>query len=133
MSILMALGTPYATVLHGSGPLESDELDNFFEGIHECCERWLQYLQLHVGDVSSRYDAHSPTKTLYIHLKDMYENDDWTVFESRSKARTALLGFEHLCSDMARSFSHPPRVKEFYHNLSSRARCTFESLVEGEF
>ena len=131
MNILLAYGTPYTHLLHGVGALEDDEIAPFFDGAHECVGRWLHYLNQQVENPQSK-TFHEPVDDLRSNLLDLLHEDGWETFEIRDKARHSLIEFEHLCSDMARSFAHPPRVKEFYHNLASRGRATLERLVEGD-
>ena len=118
MNILLAYGTPYTHLLHGVGALEDDEIAPFFDGAHECVGRWLHYLNQQVENPQSK-TFHEPVEDLRSNLLDLLHEDGWETFEIRDKARHSLIESEHLCSDMARSFAHPPRVKEFYHNLAS--------------
>ena len=131
MNILLAYGTPFTHILHGSGALDDDEIGPFFDGVNECVSRWLHYLnqQINYTETQSFY---GPVEDFRSNLLDLTYEDGWDTFEIRDKARHSLIEFEHICSDMARSFTHPPRVKEFYHNLASRGRATLERLVEGD-
>ena len=131
MNILLAYGTPFTHLLHGSGALEDDELVPFYDGGLECVSRWLHYLNQQVENPQMQ-SFYTPVENLRSDLLDLIHEDGWDTFEIRDRARHALIEFEHICSDMARSFTHPPRVKEFYHNLASRSRATLERLVEGE-
>jgi hypothetical protein len=131
MNILLAYGTPFTYLLHGDGSLKSDEIEPFFDGTHECVGRWLHYLNQQIDSVDKSH-FHHPVETLKDSLMGLVFEDGEKVFEMREKASHDLLNFEHICSDMARCFTHPPKVKDFYHNLANRARLTFEYLTEGE-
>ena len=131
MNILLAYGTPYTHLLHGEGELEDDEIENFFDGVQECVCRWVHYLQQQVANQSIE-DYSMPIENLYECFSALILEDGPEVFALRHTAYHALIDFEHLCSDMARCFSHPPRIKHFYHNLASRARAPFEHLTVAE-
>lgn len=131
MNILLAYGTPYTHVLHGKGALDDADISLFFDGVQECVNRWAHYLSQQVIEGSHEMDFNSPVSFLHNRMLDLTEEDGPEVFNLRRDVHHAILDFEHLCTDMARSFSHPPRIKDFYHNLGSRARATFERLTEG--
>ncbi len=131
MNILLAYGTPYTHLLHGEGPLEDDEIEPFFDGVHECVSRWIHYLQQQIRNPEIESYSMS-VENLYDCFVELLEEDGPDVFALRNVTYHALIDFEHLCSDMARCFSHPPRIKNFYHNLASRARATFEYLTGEE-
>lgn len=133
MDVLMGFGTPFATLLHGGGTLDDDEVDPFFDGVHHCIENWLHAVHQQVGEDVFQSDLHSVVSALHcLFMRLLDEDDPWVVYPLRAETQRHLVEFEHVCSDMARCFTHPPRMKRFYHNLSSRARSTFENLVEAE-
>ena len=131
MNILLAYGMPYTHLLHGNGPLEDDEIEPFFDGVLDCVSRWTHYLQQQVAD--TRTEGYLlPVENMMDCLISLSMEDGPEVFALRGVAYHALIDFEHLCSDMARCFTHPPRIKDFYYNLASRTRATFEYLTGEE-
>jgi hypothetical protein len=132
MNVLLAYGTPYTPLLHGRGKLRENEIDMFFDGVHECVERWLYYLNQQIMAEPMSLPYHAPVENLRESLLKLTNDDGESVFETRKEAHHAIIEFEHLCTDMARSFTHPPRIKDFYHNLASRTRSTLEYLTDGD-
>jgi len=132
MNVLLAYGTPYTPFLHGKDKLKPEEIEIFFDGVHECVERWLYYLNQQFIAEPIHLPYHAPVENLRESLLSLMEVDDESVFQVRKQAHHAIIEFEHLCTDMARSFTHPPRIKDFYHNLASRSRSTLESLTDGD-
>ena len=133
MNVLLAYGTPYTPLLHGKGKLKENEIELFFDGVHECVERWLYYLNQQILNESLALSFHRPVENLRENLLKLVDDDEESVFQTRKNAHHAIIEFEHLCTDMARSFTHPPRIKDFYHNLASRSRSTLEYLADGGF
>ena len=81
MNILLAYGTPYTHLLHGEGPLEDDEIEPFFDGVHECVSRWIHYLQQQIRNPEIESYSMS-VENLYDCFVELLEEDGPDVFVS---------------------------------------------------
>ena len=84
MNILLAYGTPFTHLLHGSGALEDDEIGPFYDGVHECVSRWLHYLNQQVENPQMQ-SFYTPVENLRSDLLDLIHEDGWDTFEIISK------------------------------------------------
>ena len=60
------------------------------------------------------------------------EDDPMLAWPLRQKLAMMIDQFDEMADEMARPFTGPPTIRDFYHNLASRVRATFEEIMNGE-
>ena len=132
---LLVLSNPSASCLHNFGAIRDENIPIFFRGMHDVVEVWLRYLRRSLGYGNNwMRERHDIVEEIGCGLMMLVEEDEpEVVFPVRAELVRDLVEFDELCSEMASCFRHDDRVKDFYLNLTSRVRSTFERLVgEGE-
>tara|TARA_R110002020_G_scaffold14091_1_gene50102 strand:+ start:13538 stop:13969 length:432 start_codon:yes stop_codon:yes gene_type:complete len=133
VSDLMCVDMPSAYLLQEEGALEMDEIPEFFNTVQAAVSVWADFL----GRIThSRNDwaepRHEFVSMLGEVLEEVYDNDDpVTAWPLRQKLALMIDQFDEMADEMARPFTGPETVRNFYHNLGSRVRATFELVLHG--
>ena len=93
---------------------------DFLSRITECPEGWAE-------------PRHEFVSMLGEVMADVYNDDNpETAWPTRQKLATMIDQFDSMADEMARPFTGPTSVRDFYHNLASRVRATFEKILNGD-
>ena len=133
MSALTGEGEPFYTILTGEGPVKFTYWGVFFSGFEEIVNRWYNVAGKLCPGIYSQYHTHLGL------VKDMCEQfyrvrdcDDEGFVIERQVLNEILNAIDMMIDKLASAFEGPSSLREFYFNLSSRARATFEELIGGD-
>lgn len=130
---LMCIDMPTAHILTDEGPLSEEEVPIFFNTLQASVSVWASFLARIAtcpdGWADSRHEFIAMMRET---LEEVYSNDDpeesWPL---RQRLALMIDQFDKMADEMARPFTGPQSIRQFYHNLASRVRATFEYIVEG--
>ena len=130
---LMCVDLPSSHMLIEEGHLLIEELPEFINALQASVSVWANFLariaDCPVGWSDSRHEFVS---MLGESLEEVYENDDpETAWPQRQKLALMIDQFDEMADEMARPFTGPHTIRQFYHNLASRVRATFEYILNG--
>ena len=129
---LMCVEMPRAEILTEEGAIPEEDVITFFNTLQASVGVWVDL----VGRIAPTPEGWADSRYEFVAmLRDtveaVYENDDpeeaWPL---RQRFALMVNQFDQFCDDMARPFTGPGEIHDFYHNLASRIRSTFESIVE---
>ena len=130
---LVGLDMPTVHLLHDDGALEMEDIPEFFNAVQAAISVWADFL----GRITKCSDGWAAPRQEFVNmiadaLLDVYEDDDpITAWPRRQQLALMIDQFDSMVDEMARPFTGPDSVRNFYHNLGSRVRATFELVLHG--
>ena len=130
---VMCIDMPEAYILTDEGPIMEEDVAVFFNTLQASVSVWANFLARIAtcpeGWVDSRHEF---IAMLRDGIEEVYSNDDpeesWPL---RQRLALMIDQFDQMADEMARPFTGPQSIRQFYHNLASRVRATFEYIIEG--
>lgn len=133
VSDLMCVDMPSAHILTDEGPIMEEDVAAFFNTLQASVSVWANFLSRIATCPDGWADSrHEFVAMLRDGIEEVYANDDpeeaWPL-----RQRTALMidQFDQMADEMARPFTGPQSIRNFYLNLASRVRATFEYIIDG--
>jgi len=132
---LMCIDMPEAHVLTEEGPLTEEEIPVFFNTLQASVSVWANFLSRIATCPDGWADArHEFIAMLRDGVEEVYSNDDpEEAWPMRQKLALMIDQFDKMADEMARPFTGPQSIRNFYLNLASRVRATFEYIIEGGY
>tara|TARA_R100000152_G_C6584105_1_gene46916 strand:- start:28 stop:483 length:456 start_codon:yes stop_codon:yes gene_type:complete len=135
VSDLMCVDMPSSHILTEEGPLTEEEVPIFFNTLQASVSVWANFLARIATCPEGWADSrHEFIAMLRDGVEEVYSNDDpMQAWPLRQKLALMIDQFDQMCDEMARPFTGPATIRQFYHNLASRVRATFEYILNGGF
>jgi hypothetical protein len=127
---LMCVDMPSAEVLTEEGAIHENDVSVFFNTLQASVSVWTDLVER----ITPCPDGWADSRHQFIALmRDVMEeaisNDDpeeaWPL---RQRLALMVNQFDGMMDDMARPFTGPDNIRDFYHNMASRVRATFEEI-----
>ena len=133
MAALTGQGDQYYETLIGEGPLKYSEWECFFAGFEEALNRWYNVAGSLCPGVYAQYHSHvGLVRDLRAQFFRVEACDDEGFMIERNVLHEILNAVDAMIDKLAGAFEGPSELREFYFNLSSRSRATFEELLGGD-
>lgn len=119
-------------ILRYYGPLSEDEMAHYFEMLRDVFDRWFHAVGYLGPAVYINYlKDRSLLDNIETQFGEVMEEDDpvkaWRV---RRDLQSMLDGLDRVVAEMAQVFHAPPSLHEFYYNLASRLRATYDYITD---
>ena len=134
VSELMCVDLPTAYVLTDEGALSENELDVFFNTLQVSVGVWADFLtRITESPENWAQPRHEFVDMLQETMYQVFQEDDpMLAWPLRQKLAMMIDQFDEMADEMVRPFTGPHTIRDFYHNLASRVRATFEEIMNGE-
>jgi hypothetical protein len=134
MNVLTCSDIEGHQLLHFYGPLAHQEVSLYFDLLQMTFDRWYEVVG-HIGPAV--YANYSQNKELLGDIQDLFdevleEDDPMQAWKVRKELRMHLDALDVVVANMAQVFHAPRLLHEFYYNLASRLRATYDYIIGGD-
>jgi len=130
---LMCSDVRLSGLLTESRPIHRKEMPLFLTILHEVVDRWYEAVGSMSPDIYASYEFHVNLIKAIQESYDIIANDDSSnVFVERANLGRLMENFSEMLESFSRSFTGPPELKRFYHDILKRVDMTNEIIVEGK-
>ena len=134
VGLLMGVNQPKYELMVNEGIIPLKSLDDFFDGVQDSFERWYSIAGTMAPGIYSKYHTHSGMiEDIRNQFHKVLDIDDGTAFTERFVLLSMLDAFDAVMDLLAGVFTGPPELIEYYFNISSRLRLTFDNIINGGY
>ena len=121
-------------LLRTYGPLAHEEVSLYFDLLRMTFDRWFEAVG-YIGPAV--YANYLQNRELVSSIQDLFdevmeEDDPMEAWKVRKELRMCLDALDIIVASMAQVFHAPRSLHEFYYNLASRLRATYDYMIEGD-
>ncbi len=121
-------------LLRTYGPLAHEEVSLYFDLLRKAFDRWFEAVG-HIGPAV--YANYLNNRELIGDIQDLFddvlaEDDPMEAWKVRKNLRIGLDALDVIVANMAQVFHAPRSLHEFYYNLASRLRATYDYIIGGD-
>jgi len=116
------------------GPLADEEVSLYFDLLRMTFDRWFEAVGYIGPAVYANYLHNRELLGAIQNLFDevLEEDDPMKAWKVRKELRMALDALDVVVASMAQVFHAPRTLHDFYYNLASRLRATYDYIIEGD-
>ena len=121
-------------LLHTYGPLAHQEVSLYFDLLRMAFDRWFEAVGYIGPAVYTNYLQNRELVDAVQNLFDevLEEDDPMEAWKVRKDLRMGLDALDVIVASMAQVFHAPRSLHEFYYNLASRLRATYDYIIGGD-
>tara|TARA_R110002020_G_scaffold152674_2_gene330448 strand:+ start:8681 stop:9103 length:423 start_codon:yes stop_codon:yes gene_type:complete len=121
-------------LLRTYGPLADDEVSLYFDLLRMAFDRWFEAVGYIGPGVYTNYLQNCELVEAIENLFDevLEEDDPMEAWKVRKNLRMGLDALDVIVANMAQVFHAPRSLHEFYYNLASRLRATYDYIIGGD-
>ncbi len=134
MNVLTCSDLEGHQLLRTYGPLAHEEVSLYFDLLRNAFDRWYEVVS-HIGPAV--YANYFQNKELLGDIQNLFdamleEDDPMEAWKVRKELRMNLDSLDVIVASMAQVFHAPRQLHEFYYNLASRLRATYDYIIGGD-